>query len=113
MALYPKTSAGPAAHGLLAVFGEPVERLGSDVANSAALETVTAIHTTDRVADYQETGLRVWRYVDYLDVPTLAKKGLARGQYVRFPDDGAVKWFLADEIPNEDSWTRFPLQKYG
>lgn len=112
MPLYPKTSAGPTGHGLMAVFGEPVERLGADVANTAALETVSAIRTVDRVADYQETGLRVWRYVDYLDVPTLEKKGLAAGQYVRFAGDG-TKWWLGDEMPYRDGWTRFPLGKYG
>ena len=115
MPLYPKTGEGPAAHALLTVFGEAVERLGTDVSNAATLETVTAIHTIDKVADYQETGLRVWRYVDYLDVPTLEKKGLACGQYVRFPDGDSrtTRWFLADEIPYGDGWTRFPLQKYG
>lgn len=126
--LYLRTSEGPAAHALLSVFGECVEILGpvapprrvppETCAEAASLGEVIAIHKEDRVPDYQETGLRVWRHVDYLDVPTGKEGGLACGQYVRLPadcdkDNDNICWYLADEVPDRDGWTRFVLQKYG
>ena len=133
--LYLRTGDGAARHGLETVHGERVQLVNADGTADVGddpeepLDPVATvgIHQVERVEDYQEGGLRIWRYVNALYIATVRVQAVVDGdssprfvpgRYVRFPDSAEPEvreptWFLVDSLPDGDGWTRFPLQKYG
>lgn len=131
--LYRRTGDGAARHGLETAYGERVQLVDHDGSPdvgedpTALLEPVATVgfHQVDRVADFQEGGIRVWRYVDALYVATARVQAVtdgdgnprfAPGRYVRFPDSPEPEvrdrtWYLVDALPDGDGWTKFTLQK--